>query len=124
MVTFPLEATRWGEIVVADQHLEERIAKAVEERMGPVLAALVQRLEQLEDRLAISVVKECYTTEEVAERLGRSEWTVRQWCNKGQVRGARKVRSKGRTGEWRIPHDELVRLQNEGPLPVGGGLAA
>ena len=44
--------------------------------------------------------------------------SIRQWCNKGQVMGARKVRGKGRTGEWRIAHDELVRLQNEGPLPL------
>src|SRR5438132_14111742 len=100
-----------------DVQLEERIARAVEDRIAPLLGAIVQRLERLEERLSLSVVKESYTTEEAAERLGRSEWTVRQWCNKSQVKGAKKVRGKGRTGEWRIPHDELVRLQNEGPLP-------
>src|SRR5262249_42495681 len=112
------------QVSIEQEQLEERIAKAVEERLGPLLLAVVQRLEQIEDTNAISVIKESYTTEEVAERLGRSEWTVRQWCNKRQVRGAKKVRGKGRTGEWRISHDELVRLQNEGPLPTGCDEAA
>jgi transposase len=76
------------------------------------------QLDRIEQSLALSVVKETYTTDEVAERLGRSAWTVRDWCNKGQVRGASKVHGRGRQGEWRIPHEELVRLQNEGPLPI------
>jgi Helix-turn-helix domain len=101
--------------------VEERVARAVEERLGLLFADVVQRLEQLEGRLAANVVKESYTVEEAAGRLGRSEWTVRQWCNKGQVRGAKKAHGRGRTGEWRIPHDELTRLQNEGPSPAGGG---
>ena len=77
---------------------------------------LLQRMDRLEKALALSVIKEGYTTEEVAERVGnRTEWTVRQWCNKGRVR-AHKVHGKGRSGEWRIPHDELTRIQAEGPL--------
>jgi excisionase family DNA binding protein len=102
----------------------DRLARAILNGLAPSLTDVRQRLERLEDCFAMSVVKESYTTEEAAERLGRSDWTVRQWCNKGQVKGAKKVRGKGRTGEWRIPHDELVRLQNEGPLPIHGGQAA
>jgi predicted transcriptional regulator len=79
---------------------------------------ILQRMQRIEKFFGASVVKEAYTTEEVAERLGRSEWTVRQWCNHGQVTGAKKVHGRGRQGEWRIPHEELVRLQNEGPLPI------
>jgi hypothetical protein len=101
----------------ANAEFYDPITRAIVDRLAPLLTGLMESLERLEDRLAVSVVKECYTTEEVAQRVGRSEWTVRQWCNKGQVKGAKKVRGKGRTGEWRIPHDELVRLQNEGPLP-------
>src|SRR4051812_3170812 len=84
------------------------------------LDSLNDRLDRIEERLAMNVVKEAYTTEEGAERLGRSHWTVRQWCNKGQVPGAKKVRGKGRTGEWRIPHEVLVKLQAEGPGPLPG----
>lgn len=81
---------------------------------------LLGRIDQLEKNLAISRPKETYTTAEAAERLNRSEWTVRQWCNKGQVGGAHKVRGKGRDGEWRIPHEVLVKLQAEGPGPAPG----
>jgi transposase len=77
-----------------------------------------QQLDRLERLVKGSVEKETYTVEEVAERLKRSEWTVRQWCNKGQVEGAKKVHGRGRKGEWRIPHEALLKLQSEGPLPV------
>jgi excisionase family DNA binding protein len=76
------------------------------------------QLDRIEKSLALSVEKETYTTEEVAERLGFGVWTVRQWCNKGRVQSAKKIHGRGRQGEWRIPHEELVRLQNEGPLPI------
>jgi hypothetical protein len=74
---------------------------------------IMEGLERLQKAQSLSVVKESYTTEEVAERLGRAEWTVRQWCNKGKAEGAYKVHGKGRTGEWRIPHEFIVRFQNE-----------
>jgi hypothetical protein len=82
-----------------------------------LLKEILNRMERIEARLKLSVEKESYTVDEAAERLSRKPWTVRQWCNKGQVQGAHKVHGKGRTGEWRIPHEELVRLQNRGPLP-------
>ncbi len=79
---------------------------------------LKQQLDRIETALKLSTTKEAYTVEDVAQRVGRVEWTVRQWCNKGQV-AARKVRGKGRTGEWRISPDEVARLQAEGPAPEG-----
>lgn len=81
-------------------------------------AEILLRMDRIEHRLNLNVEKEAYTVEEAAERLNRSPWTVRQWCNKCQVKDAYKVHGKGRTGEWRIPHEELIRLQNEGPLPL------
>jgi transposase len=81
------------------------------------LEKLLLRFDRLEKALAHKIVKESYTTEEVAERWGRSSWTVRQWCNKGLIRG-KKVRGRGRQGEWRIPHEEFVRFENEGLLPI------
>jgi transposase len=80
---------------------------------------ILARLDRMERAQGLSVVKEAYTTEEAAERLGRSEWTVRQWCNKGQVEGAYKVHGKGRTGEWRLTHEAVSALQSRGPAPVG-----
>jgi len=36
---------------------------------------------------------------------------------------ASKVPGKGRKGEWRVSHAELLRLQGEGPLHNGKSLA-
>jgi ribosomal protein L16 Arg81 hydroxylase len=99
------------------------LIEAVED-MRTMMKELINRYAQLEKRFNLSVEKESYTVEQAGERLNRKPWTVRQWCNKGQVKGAYKVHGKGRTGEWRIPHEELVRLQNEGPLPEGKHQAA
>ncbi len=78
---------------------------------------IAQRFSNLEKMLALSRVKETYTAEEVAAQLKKSPWVVRQWCNKDQVPGAYKIQTgRGKKGEWRIPHDAVIRLQNEGPL--------
>lgn len=79
---------------------------------------LLERMERLEDVHRVSLVKESYTVEEVAERANRRPFTVRQWCNKGQIK-AEKIHGRGRQGEWRIPHEEVGRLQGEGPHPPG-----
>lgn len=68
------------------------------------------RLERLERQQGQAVVREAYTVAQVAERLGLSAWTVRQACNTGRIRA-----TKSRNGrDWRIPHDELLRIEAEG----------
>jgi excisionase family DNA binding protein len=58
-------------------------------------------------------VKELYTTVEVAELIGRSEYTVREWCRKGQVQATKAPNGRS----WLIAHAELTRLRNHGPTP-------
>ncbi len=81
------------------------------------IAALLERLERIEgklDRLADQrVAKEFYTTDEVAELLGRSGYTVREWCRKGQVKAEKAANGRG----WLVSHAELERLRNYGPRP-------
>jgi hypothetical protein len=91
---------------------------ATEQESITLLRAILERLTRLEKQVSVSTAKENYTVEEAAERLGRAKWTVRQWCNLGQAR-ANRIRGSGRKGEWRIAHDELGRLHNEGPSPPG-----
>jgi hypothetical protein len=57
--------------------------------------------------------KEWYTTEEFAQRVELSPWTIRQHCNKGRLRGKKNPGSR----EWRLSHEELVRYRNEGLRP-------
>ena len=49
------------------------------------------------------------SVEEAAERLDRSAWTIRQLCKSGQIKAV-----KGNDGCWRIPADEVARLEEEG----------
>jgi excisionase family DNA binding protein len=58
-------------------------------------------------------VKEVYTTAEVADILGRSEYTVREWARKGQVQAGKAPNGRS----WLISHAELTRLRNHGPSP-------
>jgi excisionase family DNA binding protein len=47
------------------------------------------------------------TTEQAADQLGASVWTVRRWLNEGRIKG---VMPGGRRLGWRIPQAEITRL--------------
>jgi hypothetical protein len=83
------------------------------------ILALGQRLAILEAKvtdihqvvLAQRIEKEWYTTGELAEALGKSQYTIQErWCNDGRIECEKDLES----GRWRIPGDEYRRL-------VGGG---
>lgn len=88
------------------------------EQLIALVVTLGERLDRIEKQLSMNVQKEAYTTDEIAERIGRSEWSVRQFCNKGQIQ-AKKVHGRGRAGEWRVSSQELLRIQRDGPLVPG-----
>lgn len=81
---------------------------------------LLDRLERIESALdhltRQQMVKEFYTTEEVAEFVGRSPYTVREWCRAGRVSAQKRRCGRGRSKEWMISHAELTRIRNEGLL--------
>jgi DNA-directed RNA polymerase specialized sigma24 family protein len=110
------------------QVLARRIAEEVLASLGvPALAArldelrLGERLSTLQADLSALVqqrtIKDYYTTEEVAEILGRTTYTVREWCRLGRVRASKRLTGRGRSEDWAISYDELKRYQNEGLLP-------
>lgn len=86
------------------------------------IVTVIERLQKIEAALELLIrerkVKELYTVAEVAERLGKAEFTVRQWCRLGRVRAQKRECGRGPTQEWVIPHEELMRLENEGLLPL------
>lgn len=62
---------------------------------------------------ASSVQKEWYTTNELAEALGKSQYTVQErWCNDGRIECEKDADS----GKWRIPGSEYRRLLGGGAL--------
>lgn len=85
------------------------------------LAGRLERIESvLVDLLRRRPAKEWYGTAELAELLGKAEFTVREWCRLGRVHAEKRACGRGRTREWMVSHAEYLRLQGEGLLPVPG----
>jgi DNA-directed RNA polymerase specialized sigma24 family protein len=81
-----------------------------------------ERLERVESLLhallAQRVVKDWYSTDEVAEILGKAKFTVREWCRLGRIHCRKKNNGRGKYQSWAISHEELLRFQKEGLLPI------
>jgi hypothetical protein len=57
--------------------------------------------------------KEWYTTAELAEIVGKSQYTIQErWCNEGRIECEKDPDS----GKWRIPGHEFRRLRAGGSL--------
>lgn len=84
---------------------------------------LMERLQRIEAALSVLVqqrsVKDWYTTAEVAQVVGKAEFTVREWCRHGRIHAEKRACGRGNSQEWIISHDELTRHQSQGlrPLP-------
>ena len=82
---------------------------------------VAERLRRIEHLLQSLVeqrtIKEWYSTAEIAEQLGKAEFTVREWCRLGRVKAEKKECGRGVHGEWMISFEELTRIRNEGLLP-------
>lgn len=83
------------------------------------LDVLSQQLLRVYEIVAAKVtVKDSYTTTELAHILNRRPYTVREWCRLGRVNATRTHAGRGEVEEWRVSHQELQRIQNEGLLPL------
>ena len=83
----------------------------------PVLERLDKMEALLGELLRQRAVKDWYSTDEVAEILGKAKFTVREWCRLNRVRAQKRPCGRGRSREWMIAHAELERIQNEGLFP-------
>ncbi len=83
---------------------------------------LIERLERIEAAVLALVerqaVKEWYSTEEVAKILGKSEFTVREWCRLRRIHAEKRQSGRGAFPAWVISNQELQRYQREGLLPL------
>ena len=82
---------------------------------------IFERLDRIEACLQSLVsqrlVKEYYTTTEVAQVLDKAEFTVREWCRLSRIHAIKRDCGRGNSKEWLISHDELERVRNRGLLP-------
>jgi hypothetical protein len=83
---------------------------------------LLERLDRIESAVADlarqRAAKDWYTTAEVAQLLEKAEFTVREWCRHGRIHAEKKSSGRGKYQGWAISHDELLRVQREGLLPL------
>jgi hypothetical protein len=82
----------------------------VEERLEKIESLLVSLVEREQ-------VRDWYSTGQVAQHLGKCEYTVREWCRNGRVNAAKKSSGRGGYASWTICHAEVLRIQREGLLP-------
>jgi hypothetical protein len=87
-----------------------------------------ERLEKIEALLVVLVerqqVKDWYTVEELAVMLGKACFTVREWARHGRVRAEKKLSGRGAHAEWRVSHQEYLRIQRDGLLPAKNGFGS
>ena len=83
------------------------------------VANLRNTITELRETLASQpTAKDSYSTKEVAKILGKRPYTVREWCRLQRVEAFKAAFGRGCEEEWRISHEELTRIQNEGLLPI------
>ena len=85
--------------------------------IGEILDRLLRIEVSLHTIIRDKTAKEWYSTAEIAEQLGKSEYTVREWCRLGRVKAIMKSYTRGAHPEWLISHEEFMRIKNHGLLP-------
>jgi Helix-turn-helix domain len=83
---------------------------------------LTARLDRIEGMLVTlverQVMKDWYSTEEFAQIVSKAEFTVREWCRLGRIRAEKRRSGRGAHPSWVISHQELMRYQREGLIPI------
>jgi hypothetical protein len=90
----------------------------LETRLAEIERVQTAILRRLDDLLSLKTVKDFYSVEEVAERVDRSEYQIREWLRFGRMHGVKRSVGRGAHKEWAIPHDELNRYLNHGLRPL------
>src|SRR5262245_7248468 len=89
---------------------------------GEMVRSFKEHLSRMEAKIDLLIqertVKDFYTVKEVAAKLGKAVYTVRDWCRLRRINAKKLPNGRGNEGEWRISHEELIRYQKEGLLPA------
>ena len=81
-------------------------------------ANLMTAIEDLRGKLdaLVGQPQTCYSTHEFAERVGLSDWTVRNYCRLGRLKARKKLSGRGAHPEWALDSEELERFRRDGLL--------
>ena len=64
------------------------------------------------------MVREWYTTQELAGLLETAEFTVREWCRLGRLKARKRAGGRGPYAAWVVSHEEMLRYRREGLRPI------
>jgi hypothetical protein len=87
------------------------------ERLERIEAAQATLIEALATLVHQRQIQDWYDTATAAGILGKSPYSVREWCRLGRVHAEKRRCGRGSTKEWMISHEELMRIKSEGLLP-------
>ena len=82
---------------------------------------LLEELKQLKAQLnstqsPVNSLKSFFSTTEVAKKVGKKVYTVREWCRLGRIHANKRVTGFGDSYQWEISAEEVERYQNHGLL--------
>lgn len=84
------------------------------QRMSERMAAMEAALNTLVHE---KTVKDWYSTAEIAELLGKAEFTVREWCRLGRIHAEKRQSGRGPHAAWVVSREELQRYYRNGLIP-------
>lgn len=79
------------------------------DQLEEMLSRIEKQNEQILALLTKKANRKYVPLEEAAERFNRAVWTLRRLCSMGRIRA---IKDGG--GHWRIPAEEMARLEEEG----------
>ena len=50
--------------------------------------------------------------------MGKTAYTVREWCREGRINARKRAERRGGAELWNISADEVSRIKDEGLLPA------
>lgn len=89
------------------------------EQLAARLVLIEQKLDGLSDSPATpEPLRDYYSIAEFAEAVGKSQYTVREWCRLQRINAEKCDTGRGDAKSWKVSRDELQRYRDHGLLPA------
>ena len=82
------------------------------------LASIDEKLQQPGETAQPAFEREFYSIVEFAELVGKSAYTVREWCRLERIHAEKCDSGRGDAKAWKIAVAELARYHDHGLLPM------